>query len=190
MSISVTPAPAINPSVLMDILGANETVQARVKGFEAARAAAEEALANLKLGQDAKAAHANADARLKAAAQALEEAQKNAGATLADANANASAVMTAAQDQAARVLADIEQRRTAHDRLVSSTQADLKNKQDALAGERAAFDRVIAEHRQMVETAARTQAAAELAMKKAAEAEVTFKTRAAALQQTLASLTK
>lgn len=130
MGVSYTPPqPTINTGALMEIMGSSESVAARIAAFEKAKLDSERALANLNLGQEARAAldaandvRAALDAKLAEANAVADEAIRAMG----DANFRAQAIIAQAEAQAQSVLVDIESQRAAHQQWMDDGRAAIE----------------------------------------------------------------
>lgn len=104
------PQMSVNPHVLMELFGGNETIQARVKQYQQSKADAEKALADLGVGKDARAALDDAIAKQKAAdvlAKKTRELSEQAAALLAGVNDMARDIVADAGTKIAKLAGDV-----------------------------------------------------------------------------------
>lgn len=160
MSLSVgEPQPNVNANVLMEILGANESVAGRIAAYQKAKADAEEALANLRIGQDAKAAYEDANAKHAEAQAALDRASEAADAALkmlADATTKARTMVEVARLDADRIVAEANGKRAAHEEAIAASAVENDAK-------RAEADRLLCEAREAMASLVEKSVAADRA---------------------------
>lgn len=191
MSVSITNEPSVNYAALAEILGSSATVAERIQAYKDAKTQADQALAQLKIGQDAKAAYDDANAKQAEAAAVLEKAKADADAGLArlsEASAKAAEIIKDANDEKEKILAEIALAKKNHDTWIENSTADLKERQkqldDALqsvANDKAA---TLATQKQAEEDSA----AAKAAQAAAEAAEARFRAGAEKLQGALMSI--
>lgn len=104
MSVS---APAAEFDLLAVAKG-DDAFDKRMADFKNAKAMAEQAMADLQLGKDAKAAHDDAVAKQQEAVEALAAAKEQAEAIIAKAKADAKAILMEAQEQQAVAAKEIQ----------------------------------------------------------------------------------
>ena len=192
MGVSISDKPpfggGINLNVLIDILGANETVQARITAFEKAKNEADEAFARLQIGKDAKKAFEDANAKYADLQEQLERATKVADETVQAAQVKAETIMQDTEAQRAKAMAEIASAKKAFE----DSSAVAK---DQLQAAKSELKDKIAEvtAREAAAAAARDDAVNAIRLadisREEAEAEAkNFKAQAAKLQQALSSM--
>lgn len=178
----------VNPNILMEIFGSSESVQARVAAYEKAKTEAQEALAELRIGQNARQAYDDANARLAEAQAITDKANKDADAaitTLGDAQNRAVEIIVEAERQKVRVIAEIEAARAAHEQWMASTKTELDERRRAIEANAAEVERDRVDVQAAMGQAQTAQMAAD-AMRAKADEEIASARAAAASAKELA----
>jgi hypothetical protein len=186
--VSINTGPSIHHGVLMELIGSSQSVAARVFAYQTAKQDAEQALAQLRLGQAAAAAYDDA-AALAAQTQSLSESARRdadlAAAHLKEAQDKASAVMAEAHAKHQSMMAEVDAARNAHAQSVTAYTTEIKTQQFQLKRDQAAFEK---DKEKVLAAASVAQAEAQKAKDAANAAEQDFRDRAEKLSAALAKI--